>query len=137
MNNLRQLIKESLLLEKRIAQISSQIEVTFAFDVDRSKHAYDRRVRDDIEDYDKREVSNSEISELIRVVRKEIAEKIVSGEIVDGEAFVVKSPERRLALSIVPEHGMGMFWTLFVTTVFRETYVNPFKVGRDQVVILI
>jgi hypothetical protein len=137
MNNLRQIIRENLLLEKRISQISSNIEVTFAFDIDRTSHAYERKTRTDIEDYDKREVSNSEISELIRVVRKEIAEKIVSGEIVDGEAFVVKSPERRLALSIVPEHGMGMFWTLFVTTVFRETYVNPFRVGRDQVVILI
>jgi hypothetical protein len=135
MNNLRQIIKESLLLEKRIAQISSQIEVTLAFDIDRSQHAYDRRVRDDIEDYDKREVSNGEISELIRVVRKEIAEKIVSNEIVDDVPFIIKSPEKRLAITIIPKYQYGLFWVLLVTTVFRETYVNPFRVGRDQLVI--
>jgi len=137
MNNLRQIIRENLLLEKRISQISSNIEVTFSFDINRTGHAYERKIRTDIEDYDKREISNSEISELIRVVRKEIAEKIVSGEIFHGEPFVIKSPERRLAISIVPEHEQGMFWTLYVTTVFRETYINPFRVGKQQVVILV
>jgi hypothetical protein len=56
MNNLRQIIRENLLLEKRISQISSNIEVTFSFDINRTGHAYERKIRTDIEDYDKREI---------------------------------------------------------------------------------
>ena len=81
MKNLRQLIKESLLLEKRIAQIATKIEVNFAFDVDRTHHAYIRRKREGIEGYDEREISNGELKFIIEQVRKEIAEKITVGEI--------------------------------------------------------
>jgi len=135
MSSLRQLIKESLLLEKRIAQLSANIEVTFAFDVDRTHHAYIRRKREGIEGYDEREISNGEISYIVQQARNEIAEKIVSGEIGEGQAFVIKSPEKNMAMSVVPNQEMGLYWKLYITTVFRETYNNPFRVGRDQVVI--
>ena len=135
MNLLRQLIKESLLLEKRIAQLSANIEVTFAFDIDRTHHAYIRRKREGIENYDEREISNGEISYIVQQARNEIAEKIISGEITEGEAFVIKSPEKAMAMSVVPNQEMGLYWKLYITTVFRESYENPFRVGRDQVVI--
>jgi hypothetical protein len=135
MNLLRQLIKESLLLEKRIAQLSANIKVTFSFDIDRSYHAYLRRTREGIENYDEREISNDEISYIIQLTRNEIAEKIILGEITEGEAFVIKSPEKAMAMSVVPKQEIGLYWKLHITTVFRESYENPFRVGRDQVVI--
>jgi hypothetical protein len=137
MSLLRQLIKESLLLEKRIAQLSANIEITFAFDVDRTHHAYIRRKREGIEGYDEREISNGEIKYIIQLSIKQIAEKIISGEIKDGEAFVIKSPEKSIAMSVVPNQEMGLYWKLYITTVFRETYDNPFRVGRDQLIILV
>jgi hypothetical protein len=135
MNLLRQLIKESLLLEKKIAQLSANIKVTFAFDIDRTNHAYLRRTREGIENYDEREISNDEISYIVQLTRNEIAEKIISGEITENEAFVIKSPEKAMAMSVVPKQEMGVYWKLYITTVFRESYENPFRVGRDQVVI--
>jgi hypothetical protein len=137
MNNmsLKKLIKEHLILEKRIGQISSNIEVIFSFDVDRTGHAYDRKTRNDIELYDEREISNSEITEVISFARKEIAEYIVSGEITEDTNFVVRSSKWGLAIAIVAKHMGGTYWKLLVRTVFRESNLNPFRVGRDQLVI--
>lgn len=135
MNTLRKIIKENLLLEKRISQISANIEITFGFDVDRRQHAYDRKTRSDIEGYDEREISNREITYIIELARYQIAEKIVSCEIVDGEDFVIKSPEKSMAMAIAPSKVYNTYWKLYVKTVFRESYSNPFRVGEDQVVI--
>ena len=66
MKTLRQIIKEELLLEKRIAQVRASIEVVFSFDVKRTTHAFDRKTRDDIEDYNQRPIVNAEIKEIIR-----------------------------------------------------------------------
>jgi hypothetical protein len=135
MNTLRKIIKENLLLEKRISQISANIEVAFGFDIDRTHHAYLRKTRSGIEGYDEREISNSEISYIIELVKYQIAEKIVSGEIVDGEEFIIKSPEKSMAMAIAPRQELGTYWKLYVLTVFRESYGNPFRVGKDQIVI--
>lgn len=135
MYNIRKLIKESLLLEKRIAQISTRIEVSFAFDVERTHHAYIRRKREGLTNYDEREISNGELRYIIEQVRKEIAEKIALGRIREGEAFVIKSPEKSIAMSIVPEYQSGSYWVLYITTVFRESYDNPFRTGEDQLII--
>lgn len=135
MSFLRNLIKKNLILEKKIAQISSKIDIEFSFLIDRTSHAYIRRTRSDIEDYDTREISNDEIVYFISLVRKEIAEKILMEEIINGVPFVVRSAEKALALSIVPKKEYGVYWKLIITTVFRESYDNPFRVGRDQLVI--
>jgi hypothetical protein len=135
MSFLRNLIKKNLILEKKIAQISSKIEIEFSFLIDRTVHAYLRRTRSDIEDYDTREISNDEIVYFIGLVRKKIAEKILMGEIIDGVPFVVRSVEKAMALAIVPKQEYGVYWKLIITTVFRESTQNPFRVGRDQLVI--
>ena len=85
MKTLRELIKEELLLEKRIAQISSSIEISFSFDVNTTTHSDDQKVRTDIEDYNETPVSNAEIRDVIRQVIKVIAEKIVTQEIIPNE----------------------------------------------------
>lgn len=135
MRTLRQIIKEELLLEKRITQVTSSLEVVFSFDVNRTSHAFDRTVRDDIEDYNTRPIVNAEIREIIAMSKKEIAEKIITHEIVSEEDFVIKSLKWELAMGITPVHVSGTYWQLIIKTVFRESKYNPFRVGEDQLVI--
>ena len=71
----------------------------------------------------------------MNLAKKEIAEKIVEREINDGTEFVVKSLKWELALAIGAEFQGGTYWILKVYTVFRESLDNPFKVGKDQLVI--
>ena len=58
MKTLINLLNETLLLEKRIAQIKSNITVEFNFDIIKTDHIDLRRTRDDIEDYNEKEISN-------------------------------------------------------------------------------
>ena len=137
MKTLRQIIKEELLLEKRIAQVRTSFEVTFSFDVNRTSHAFDRKTRDDIEDYNPRPIVNAEIKEIIRMSKNEIAEKIVNQEITPETEFVLKSLKWELAMAITPIHITGTYWQLLIKTVFRESNNNPFRVGEDQIVIVV
>ena len=135
MKTLRQIIKEELLLEKRIAQVRASIEVSFSFDVNRTSHAFDRKTRDDIEDYNPRPIVNAEIKEIIRLSKNEIAEKIVNQEITSETEFVIKSLKWELAMAITTILITGTYWQLLIKTVFRESENNPFRVGKDQLVI--
>jgi hypothetical protein len=135
MSNLRQIIKEHLLLEKRIAQLMSSFKIQYSFEVDRTTHAYHRKTRTGISDYNEKEISNSEIKYIIELSLRDIAEKIAQHNIIDDEAFVVKSVDKEIALAIVPKHVEDNFWKLVVITVFRESVSNPFRVGEDQLVI--
>jgi len=135
MKTLRQIIKENLLVEKRITQVNSSLEVLFVFDVNRTSHAFDRDTRDDIEGYNIRPIVNDEIREIISMVTKQISEKIVTREIVPEEDFVVKSLKWELAMAITPVHVAGTYWQLIIKTVFRESRFNPFRVGKNQLVI--
>ena len=135
MKTLRQIIKENLLVEKRITQVNSSLEVLFVFDVNRTNHAFDRDTRDDIEGYNIRPIENDEIKEIISKVRKEISEKIVTREIVPEEVFIVKSLKWELAMAIIPVHMGGTYWQLIIKTVFRESNHNPFRVGKNQLVL--
>ena len=137
MKTLRQIIKEELLLEKRIAQVRASIEVVFSFDVKRTTHAFDRKTRDDIEDYNPRPIVNAEIKEIIRMSKNEIAEKIINQEITPETEFVLKSLKWELAMAITPIHITGTYWELLIKTVFRESNNNPFRVGKDQLVIIV
>ena len=137
MKTLRQIIKEELLLEKRIAQVRTSIEVVFSFDVNRTSHAFDRKTRDDIEDYNPRPIVNAEIKEIIRLSKNEIAKKIVNQEIKSETEFVIKSLKWELAMAITPIHITGTYWELLIKTVFRESNDNPFRVGKDQLVIIV
>lgn len=133
--SLRQIIRENLLLEKKIGNLLTKIDVTYSFELDRSPHAYDRKTRTDIQDYNTKEISNGEIKYIIESSRKTIAELISTREIKDGEPFIIKSPEKEMAIVIRPTHQGGVSWKLIIVTVFRESYENPFRVGPDQVVI--
>lgn len=147
MSLLRESIRKHLLVEKTIAQIISTIEVSFNLEIDRGVHAFNRKQRKDLEgkgfeltgkhsyEYNQREISNPEIKEVINLAKKEIAEKIVSREINNDIPFIIKSLKWEMALTIYPMFQGGTYWILNVGTVFRESLVNPFRVGEDQLVI--
>jgi hypothetical protein len=137
MSLLKESIRKILLQEKTIAQISTSIEVTFNLEIDRKKHSYDRKTRPELNDvgYNQRPIESREIREVVMLAKTEIAEKIVYGEIVDGEPFVVKSEKWELAIPLNPVHISGTNWVLEVFTVFRESKNNPFRTGRNQLVI--
>jgi len=135
MGNLRQLIKEHLLLEKRIAQLMSSFKVQYSFEVDRTTHAYHRKTRTGISDYNEKEISKAEIKYIVELSLRDIAEKIAQHNIIHDESFVVKSVDKEIAIAIVPKHVEDNFWKLIIVTVFRESLNNPFRVGEDQLVI--
>jgi len=129
-------IQELLLLEKRIAQISTNIEVLFAFEVIKTKHAEDRSDFSkrglDVETYG--HISNKEMSEFVNLFKNDIAEALATGEIDDQVPFVIRSRDWQLSMAIVPEFVQGSYWKLIIKTVFRETDDYQLKVGSDQVV---
>ena len=137
MSELRRLIKEHILLEKKIGQIMTKIEVSFGFEIDRTPHADERRSRNDIEGYNEKEITNGELRYIIESCRREIAEAIAIGDIKDGVAFVIKSKEKEIAIAIIPKHFGGTYWKLLITTVFRESYDLSFRVSKDQFVIFV
>ena len=133
--NLRESIKKHLILEKRIGQIATNFEVTFGFDVITTKHSNYRSGGRDLDDYNQRPVSNSEIVEFIQIFKRDIAEKILTGEIQESEPFVLISNRWELAMAVSAERESGTYWKLIIITVFRQSELYKFKVGETQVVI--
>ena len=124
-----------LLVEKRIGQISANIEVVLGFDILSTKHSVDRSVRTGISNYNQTPITNSEIVELVSFFRREIAERIVNGEIQNDVPFAIKSIDRNLAAIINPNMESNLYWKLVVVTVFREDENNRLKTFRGQVVL--
>ena len=134
--SLRTLIKENLLLEKRILQIIQNLETQFNFELSRTTHSGERSTRPELGDtYNQREITNSELKEFIKLFTRDIAENIANHEIQNKIPFVLKSLKWELAIPIVPIHNGGTSWTLLVTTSFRESESNPFRTSKDQLVL--
>ena len=133
--NLRESIKKHLLLEKRIGQIVTNFEVTFGFDVITTKHSNYRGGGRDLEDYNQRPVSNAELVEFMQIFKRDIAEKILTGEIQKSEPFVLVSNRWELAMAVSAERELGTYWKLVIITVFRQSDLYKFKVGENQIVI--
>jgi hypothetical protein len=126
---------KQLLVEKRIAQLSSNIEVIFAFDLIKTKHVEKRK------DFNKRGlntderwISNQEMSEVVGKFKKDIATAIFEGDIVDGTNFVIKDYKFGLSMAIIAEKSSETYWKLIIKTVFRETPEHTLEVGRNQLV---
>jgi hypothetical protein len=127
--------QELLILEKRISQISSTIEVTFGFDVIKTTHADDRS------DFAKRglsgnqnPISNAEMSEFVSYFKRDIAEGIATGDIVNQTEFVIRSLDRELSMAIIAEEVAQNYWKLVIKTVFRESEEHRLKTGVDQLI---
>jgi hypothetical protein len=129
------LLQNLLILEKRISQIASTIEVTFGFDVIKTTHADDRS------DFAKRglggnqnPISNAEMSEFVSYFKRDIAEGIATGDIVNQTEFVIRSLERELSMAIIAEEVAQNYWKLVIKTVFRESEEHRLKTGVDQLI---
>ena len=129
------LIQNLLILEKRIDQISSTIQVTFGFDIIKTNHADDRS------DFAKRglggnqnSISNAEMSEFVSYFKRDIAEGIATGDIIDETEFVIRSLERELSMAIVAREVSPSYWKLIIKTVFRESDEHRLKTGPDQLI---
>lgn len=124
-----------LIIEKRIGKIISNIDITINFDIKKTTHTTNRFVRTDIKGYSDVEISNAEIVEFLNHAKSEIAENIASQNILNNDKFVVKSLEWELACAIIAKQIDDFEWEMLVLTVFRESLENPFRVGKDQLVI--
>lgn len=125
----------TLLLEKRIGQISANIEIVLGFDIVSTKHSVDRTTRTYLQGYNQTPITNREIVDLVTFFRREIAERIVNGEIQNNVPFAIKSIDRNLAAVIDPNMESNLYWKLVVITVFREDENNTLKTFRNQVVL--
>jgi hypothetical protein len=136
MNNIKKIITEQLLLEKRIGQISSQIKVDFGFDIIKTKHAEKRKdpTKRYLSGMSSTHISNAEMVEFVRYFKREIAEGLATEEIEDQVEFIIRSEERELAMVIIPEHVSGNYWKLIIKTLFRESDLHNLRVGFNQVV---
>jgi len=129
------LLQNLLILEKRIDQISSTIQVTFGFDIIKTTHADDRS------DFAKRglggnlnPISNAEMSEFVSYFKRDISEGIATGNIVDQTEFVIRSLDRELSMAIIAEEVTQSYWKLVIKTVFRESDEHKLKTGVDQLI---
>ena len=135
---LRDIIKKNLLLEKRIAQLTANVEIVLGLDLIKTKHTLDQmkmRSREDVIHTRNYDISNREMVEFVNNFTKEIAEGIINDEIHDDVPFVLKSRDWKLAMAIAPHHVEGTYWKLVIITVFPESEYNSFRVGEDQLVL--
>jgi hypothetical protein len=129
------LLQNLLILEKRISQIASTIEVTFGFDIIKTTHADNRS------DFAKRglggnqnPISNAEMSEFVSYFKRDISEGIANGDIVNQTEFVIRSLDRELSMAIIAEEVGQNYWKLVIKTVFRESDEHKLKTGVDQLI---
>jgi hypothetical protein len=135
MKTLINLLNEALLLEKKIAQIKSNITLEFNFDIVKTNHIDGRRTRDNIEGYNDIPITNDEIIYFIELFKNDIARAIVSEDIIDEDLFVIRSVSKELSSVIEAQLQIGTFWRLIVVTVFRESSINKLKTWEGQFII--
>ena len=124
------------IVEKKIGQVTTKIEIKFLFEVIKTKHADERK------DFDKRglesenqsRISNLEMTEFVRFFKEDLAEAISDGRIEDQTEFVMKSKERDMSMAVVAQKVSPLYWKMIVKTVFRESDKNKLRVGKDQLV---
>lgn len=135
--NFKKLIKKHLLLEKRIAQIVTKMNVTFNFEFHKGSHSDSRETRPEQgENYNQRKITNQELKFFIdNFVKQLIAENIIEGKILNNTPFVIRSLKWELSFPIYPVHEGGTYWRMVIGTLWRESELNRFRVGKDQLVI--
>ena len=129
------LSKNEFILEKRISQISSNIEVSFGFDLIKTIHSEERsdtskRNYDDSH----KNISNLEMSQFVEYFKKEIAEGIIKGDIVDQTQFVIRSLDLGLSMALIANEQSLTYWKLIIKTVFPESEEHKLKIGFNQLV---
>lgn len=129
------LSKNEFILEKRISQISSNIEVSFGFDLIKTIHSEERSDTSK-RNYDDsyKNISNLEMSQFVEYFKKEIAEGIINGDIVDQTQFVIRSLDLGLSMALIANEQSLTYWKLIIKTVFPESKEHKLKIGFNQLV---
>lgn len=133
--DLKGLIRKILLQEAKKMVVKAKPTLSYTIDIRYTAHAEERRYRRDLENYSDRPIEKNEIVTFMENISSVLADHIMTGDIIDGTSFVVKSLKWELAFSIKPLHEGGLSWKFFITTVFRESPENKFRTGFNQLVI--
>lgn len=123
-----------MILERRIAQISSMIEITYGFDIIKTKHSTERSnfSKRDL-GYNSTELTSAMITGFIELFKRDISEAIAAGRILDSTNFVIRSADKNLAMVLLAEEVSDRYWRLVIITIFPETKEDRFRTGRNQI----
>lgn len=125
----------NFILERRIAQISSQIEITFGFDIIKTKHSDERSdLTQRSLGYNIVQLPNKTITEFVESFKLEISEAIAVGKLVDQTKFVIRNSKRNLSMVILAEEVTSKYWKLIVITIFPESEDEKLRIGYNQLV---
>jgi len=139
MKDLREIIKETLLLES--AELIGKIRLnydgeSYVFNIKTTYHSNQRgKGRYDIEFYDEREITKEELLEFLNLYIKDILKSIKNDEIISNIPFVMRSKKWSLSIAIGPNNKRGNIWDFVIYTVFREGYHQKFKTGKYQFIL--
>lgn len=122
----------NFLNERRISQVSTNIEVTYAFDIHTTKHSNYRADLSTRNTGFNVKLSNKDISDFIDKFKKDIAESIVKGDIENDTNFIVRTKD--LAIVLIAQVEEGQYWKLIVKTIFPQEQGNNLRVGKEQIV---
>ena len=126
---IKKIIKESLLLEKKFAEISANLTINFELH-HTPVHSKQRQWRHVASGGDR--IYDADLKNLLDRAKDDIVFHIVQGDIVDGVRFIVSDNRSNLNIVISPEEENPYIWKLFVITTMVK---GDFKVGMDHLVI--
>lgn len=127
---IRQIIKEQLLLEKKIALIKANLTISYDLRHDeRSQHSERRKWRHVSSGGDK--IHDLYIQQVVEAAKDDITMNIVQDLIQDGVRFIVSQKGApHLNVIIEPKMKNPYDWILYVISVMNKQH---FEIGRDQV----
>lgn len=127
MMNIKKIIKEQLIVEKKISEIRANLTINFDLRHDTSGHSEKRKWR---HGGGENKIYDFDIVKLVESVKDDITFNIVNEQITDSVRFIV-SQSRSPFLNVIIEPRMKnpYQWDLNVITVMNK---DGFEVGRGQ-----
>ena len=110
MDLITEIVRKHLILEKRIATIKANI--TISYDVKTDSHAKDRQKE--------RNISRGDIVLQLNKAKDEITTKIVTGELKDGDIFIVRSKTSTLFIPVILFKETDYIFDLKIMSVCRK-----------------
>jgi hypothetical protein len=123
------------ILEKRISQISANIQVRFGFDLIKTGHSAERSILVNRNTGDSRIISDKEMEQFVEFFVNRIANAIVDNDIEDGSEFVIRSLSLRLSMALAAKRETDTYWVLIIKTIFPEEENNRMRIRHNQFVI--
>ena len=131
---IKRLIREQLLLEKKIADIKANLIISYDLRHDeRGSHSEKRKWRHVSSGGDR--IYDLDIQQVVEAAKDEITFRIVQEEIQDGVRFIVSQKNSPyLNVIIEPKMKNAYDWILYVITVMNK---EDFEIGRGQLQIFV